>query len=74
MPRKEAFTLKSSDDKLMEALRLISPDQYQILKLFYDSNNPTYQWVADNLAIPVNTVRTRLYRGRGRITRWRQDV
>ena len=61
-------------------LRAVSqlPDEYRDVILLADVEGLAYQDVADRLDVPVGTVRSRLFRARGRVARsvwaWRPDT
>ncbi len=76
MPKQNyfSFVLTESDAGHLEALKRINEGQYTVLMHAnpVDGKHLSYQQIADQLGIPLNTVKTRLHRARERIARWRE--
>ena len=68
------FKLKDEDKPFLKLLQLQSPSQLDVLIAFHTEPPTSYETVATELAIPVNTVKTRLYRARQKILGWRKGV
>lgn len=70
----EMLKLMPSDEPLVERLQQWNKDQHLIFVRYYiDTDEPTYRGIANDLNIPVGTVRSRLHRARQRILQWRSE-
>jgi RNA polymerase sigma factor (sigma-70 family) len=59
----EALALETLPDHVQEALRNL-PDEFRIAVVMCDVVGQPYQEIADDLGVPVGTVRSRIHRGR----------
>lgn len=71
MTRFVEFKLTEADRPLLEALKFTSKAQYVVLLHAQQENHLSYVQIAEQLQIPVNTVKTRLHRARQKIVKWR---
>lgn len=78
--RKFEFRLEESDRPFLTLLKVNHFDQWNVLMEVHselegiDQLNMPYDVVADNLKIPLNTVKSRLNRARYKIINWRKGV
>lgn len=68
------FELQAGDTPFLMLLQIQSQPQLDVLIAFHTTPPTSYQTIATDLAIPVNTVRTRLHRARQKILEWRKGV
>lgn len=70
----EFHKLKVSDEPFVERLKSVSPTQHAVLSLYHTGAYTTYDKIAEELNIASGTVRSRLYRAREKIVRWRKEA
>lgn len=68
----EKFHLLDTDTSLLITLRFTARDQYDLLVAAYRQPRPTYAKLAEELQIPINTVRSKLSRAKSKILAWRK--
>lgn len=70
-PAPEQVALARETHDAIEAAWLRIDDVYRVALTLYDVEGLSYAEVADVLSVPINTVRTRIYRGRAQ---WNQAI
>jgi len=65
------FVLRVTDGPYLLKLKTWSPKQYEVLTYLRDHPENTYAMISKQLNVPVNTIKTRLYRARMKIMEYR---
>ncbi len=71
MPKFTNFKLTEADRPFLDTLKFTSEAQYHVLLRAQQEQRLSYEQIAADLQIPLNTVKTRLHRAREKITKWR---